>query len=86
LLPSDCEFQRKYDDGADAYDAGLRWLFASFGQDQVSFRRGLVDRLDLRPGMRVIETGCGTGQDSAEIAARIAPGGELYVQDLSIAM
>jgi ubiquinone/menaquinone biosynthesis C-methylase UbiE len=85
-LPSDSEFQRKYDDGAHEYDTGLGWLFASFRQDQASFRRGLVDKLDLRPGMRVIETGCGTGQDSAEIAARIAPGGELYVQDLSIAM
>lgn len=86
LLPSDSEFQLKYDRGAEEYDAGLRWLFASFGQDQASFRRGLIDKLDLQPGMRVIETGCGTGQDSVEIAARIAPGGELYVQDLSIAM
>jgi ubiquinone/menaquinone biosynthesis C-methylase UbiE/uncharacterized protein YbaR (Trm112 family) len=86
LLPSDSEFQGKYDRGADEYDTGLDWLFASFGQDQARFRRELVGRLDLRPGMRVIETGCGTGQDSAEIAARIAPGGELYVQDLSIGM
>lgn len=86
LLPSDSEFQSKYDGGADEYDTGLDWLFASFGEKQADFRRQLIDRLDLQPGMRVIETGCGTGQDSLEIAARIAPGGELYVQDLSIGM
>lgn len=86
LLPSDSEFQRKYDGSAAEYDTGLDWLFASFGQDEAIFRRRLIEKLDLRPGMRVIETGCGTGKDSVEIAARIAPGGELYVQDLSIGM
>jgi SAM-dependent methyltransferase len=86
LLPSDAEFQQKYDAGADHYDAGLEWLFSSFGEDQDDFRHRLVGLLELEPGAHVLETGCGTGQDSIHIAAQIGRDGHVYVQDLSIGM
>jgi SAM-dependent methyltransferase len=46
----------------------------------------MVDLLGLRPGQRVLETGCGTGKDSELILGRIKPDGALYAQDLSIGM
>ena len=86
LLPSDAEFQEKYDAGAEAYDSGLAWLFAAFRSDEAELRKGMVDLLDLRPGVRVLETGCGTGKDSEYIRDQIRPGGRLFAQDLSLGM
>jgi ubiquinone/menaquinone biosynthesis C-methylase UbiE len=86
LLPSDAEFQEKYDAGAEAYDSGLAWLFAAFRCDEAELRKGMVDLLELRPGSRVLETGCGTGKDSEHIRDQIQPGGTLYAQDLSLGM
>jgi len=85
-LPSDAEFQEKYDAGAEAYDSGLAWLFAAFRIDEADLREGMVDLLELRPGARVLETGCGTGKDSEYIRDQIQPGGTLYAQDLSLGM
>jgi ubiquinone/menaquinone biosynthesis C-methylase UbiE/uncharacterized protein YbaR (Trm112 family) len=86
LLPSDAEFQRKYDVGAEDYDTGLTWLFKAFQVDEAEVRQGMVDLLELRPGDRVLETGCGTGKDSRLILDRIRPQGALYAQDLSLGM
>ena len=65
LLPSDAEVKEKYDAGADQYDVGLDWLFASFGEDQEDFRRRLVDLLEVGSGAHVLEVGCGTGASSS---------------------
>jgi ubiquinone/menaquinone biosynthesis C-methylase UbiE/uncharacterized protein YbaR (Trm112 family) len=86
LLPSDAEFQRKYDVGADEYDQGLRWLFESFRVDPAATRNAMVDLLEVQPGGRVLETACGTGEDSQYILQRIGANGTLYAQDLSIGM
>jgi ubiquinone/menaquinone biosynthesis C-methylase UbiE len=86
LLPSDREFKEKYDAGAEDYDTGLDWLFAVFRKREEDVRERMIDLLDLHPGARVLETGCGTGRDSLHIVRRIAPGGELYAQDLSVGM
>jgi SAM-dependent methyltransferase len=86
LLPSDAEFQRKYDVGADEYDEGLSWLFRAFRIDEATLRRAMVDLLELRQGALVLETGCGTGKDSEHILERIRPGGTLVAQDLSMGM
>jgi SAM-dependent methyltransferase len=46
----------------------------------------LVEAADLQPGEQVLELGAGTGLVSSRAAAAIAPGGRLYVTDLSAAM
>jgi ubiquinone/menaquinone biosynthesis C-methylase UbiE len=86
LPPSDAEFQEKYDAGAEAYDSGLAWMWKAFGVDEQRVRAEMVDLLELRAGERVLETGCGTGNDSLLIAERIGRGGDLVAQDLSIGM
>jgi ubiquinone/menaquinone biosynthesis C-methylase UbiE/uncharacterized protein YbaR (Trm112 family) len=86
LLPSDAEFLGKYDTTASAYDEGLDWMFASFGEDRQRVRNALADMLELRRGDRVLEIGAGTGEDSIRILERIGRDGRLVAQDLSSAM
>jgi len=86
LLPSDKEFKQKYDQGAEKYDEGLDWLFGSFYENENDVRNAMLELLELRPGARVLEVGCGTGKDSVHIADRLKEGGELYVQDISSGM
>jgi ubiquinone/menaquinone biosynthesis C-methylase UbiE len=86
LPPSDADFQRKYDEGAEAYDSGLEWMWKAFASDENAVRTAMIDLLDLEPGSRVIETGCGTGQDTVRIVERIGPDGMLFAQDLSRGM
>jgi ubiquinone/menaquinone biosynthesis C-methylase UbiE len=86
LQPSDADFQRKYDEGAEGYDSGLEWMWKAFAVDEDTVRTAMIDLLDLEPGSRVIETGCGTGQDSVRIVERIGSDGMLFAQDLSRGM
>lgn len=86
LLPSDLEFQQKYDQGAADYEHGLEWLFASFFEDQDATRRGMVDLLELRPNARVLDLGGGTGQDSRHIAERLSGESEIWLLELSRGM
>ena len=68
---------------ADAYDVGMDWLFQSFHADENQVRGELVELLELQPGQRALEVGCGTGRDVLRIAERVAPSGRLYATDLS---
>jgi ubiquinone/menaquinone biosynthesis C-methylase UbiE len=86
LRPSDAEFQQKYDAGAESYDTSLAWLFEAFSIDELELRGWMIGLLDLRPGSRVLDVGCGTGKDSLLMLDRIGPSGELFAQDLSIGM
>jgi ubiquinone/menaquinone biosynthesis C-methylase UbiE len=43
-------------------------------------------RLRLRPGQRVLDAGCGPGDDTRELAQLVAPGGEAVGIDLSEAL
>jgi SAM-dependent methyltransferase len=45
-----------------------------------------MDRLDLRPGQRVVDLGCGGGRTTLELAARVGPGGEVVGVDISAGM
>lgn len=86
LLESDAEFQLKYNEGAGVYDIGLDWLFGAFYENEQRVRDDMIGMLELAPGDRVLETGCGTGKDSVLIAEQIGETGELFAQDLSIEM
>lgn len=43
----------------------------------------IVDALPLRPGMRVVEIGCGPGAAARAVAARIGPDGHVLAVDRS---
>jgi SAM-dependent methyltransferase len=45
--------------------------------------RAIVDALPLRPGLRIVEIGCGPGAAAREIAARVQPGGHVLAVDRS---
>ena len=72
-----------YEATARGYDAVIDWLFTSFREDEQTVRRRMIDLLEIAPGHRVLETGAGTCRDTVEIARRLGPHGELFVQDLS---
>lgn len=45
-----------------------------------------MDALDLKPGERVLDVGCGCGGTTAELAAMVVPGGSVVGVDLSASM
>lgn len=74
---------QQYEERADAYDRYLPLTFSTYGEDEEAVRNAMIDKLDLRPGSVVLETGAGTGRDSEIIARRLGTDGRLYIQDLS---
>jgi ubiquinone/menaquinone biosynthesis C-methylase UbiE len=49
-------------------------------------RADLLNRLALQPGETVLDLGCGTGDHTREVAARLAPGGGAFGVDFSTSM
>ena len=87
LSKIEADTKAEYDRVADEiYDRAVDWQFAAFLEDENKVRETMVDMLDLKPGMRVLEIGCGTGRDSFRLARRLGPSGALHMQDLSPCM
>jgi len=87
LTPIEERTKAEYDHVADSiYDVAVNWQFTAFRVDENAVRESMVDMLDLKPGMRVLEVGCGTGRDSFRLARRLGAGGYLHMQDLSPGM
>lgn len=57
-----------YDKSADQYDAAGQLVFHPLG-------KMVADRLELTPGERVLDLGCGRGACLFPIAAQVGPGG-----------
>ncbi|MBV8034397.1 methyltransferase domain-containing protein [Roseateles sp.] len=68
-----------WDRAAARYDA-------SWQRSLSSAHRLLVDRLQLRPGERVLDIACGTGGLACELAAAVGTAGQVVGVDLSQAM
>ena len=68
---------------AREYDRGMEVLFRTFATDEPTVRGQLTSLLGLRPGARVLETGCGTGRDTVQLAATA---GTVFATDLSADM
>ncbi|MDB6157387.1 MAG: hypothetical protein JWO04_1093 [Gammaproteobacteria bacterium] len=61
------------------YAAKLR-LFATFAEPEL---RAAIRALQLEPGMRVLDAGCGTGEALKWLADEVAPGGAAVGLDLA---
>jgi SAM-dependent methyltransferase len=57
-------------------------LFAAFAAPEL---RAVIQELDLRPGMRVLDAGCGTGEALSWLAEAVTPQGAAVGLDLSSA-
>ena len=51
-----------------------------------AYKRRSYDLLAVREGQRILEVGCGTGDDARALAALVRPGGEVTAVDGSAAM
>lgn len=67
---------RRYDVMNDLMSAGLHRLW----------KRQAVNRLHLRPGMRVLDLAGGTGDLTALMRPKVQPGGEVVLSDINEAM
>jgi demethylmenaquinone methyltransferase/2-methoxy-6-polyprenyl-1,4-benzoquinol methylase len=70
------------------YDRIASWivLFEWLLLVPAALRRAAANRLDLRPGDRVVELGCGTGRNLPFLRAAVGPRGKVYGIDLSAGM
>jgi len=68
---------------AEVHDNSLKWLFDTFGSTEELLRNNLVARLGLNPGMRVLITGAGAGNDIPFITDHLKDEGVIYAQDIS---
>jgi SAM-dependent methyltransferase len=71
---------------AEVYRNFLNWLFATFEVDEASFRQSLVSKLHLKPGDRLLITGCGLGDDVIPVVNTFGPEVQVFALDLSTAM
>jgi len=81
---SDTGFEERefWDRRADAWDRRADVL-NSFSD---AYGAPAIDALDVQPGERVLDVGCGPGTTAVELAKRAAPDGEVVGVDLSAAM
>ncbi len=70
----------------EKYNNYLDWLFKSFKEDEMEFRKKLLSRLKLSKGMKVLVTGCGLGDDLPIILDEIGFEGEVHAQDICKSM
>ena len=67
----------------ERYRNELDWLYTTFGEDEVLFRRRNLEKLKILPGQRILVTGCGLGSDIHPIAEAVGAEGSVYAQDLA---
>lgn len=86
--PSQNPIIQAYQKRSDHYDntVGVFNLFRSFGFDIPGWRFKAVQTLDLKPGDKVVDVGCGTGLNFPLIQKAIGPDGHLIGVDLSESM
>lgn len=83
LFEQDRKERVAYDDAFQRYDRGVTWVFESLNADEQENREKMCSLLNLKPGMKILEVGAGTGKDSELIIKGIAPNGEAFLSDLS---
>jgi SAM-dependent methyltransferase len=78
----DVDEREFWDRRADAWErrADAMDLFSSL------YGRPALEALDIQPGERVLDVGCGPGTTAIELAEQVAPDGEVVGVDISAAM
>lgn len=71
---------RYYRAQAREYDRGMEVLFRTFSADESVVRERMTALLNVSGGVRVLETACGTGRDTAHLVSRA---GKVYATDLA---
>jgi SAM-dependent methyltransferase len=68
--------------------AGPTWVAANARLDEMLAPLGHAaqERAQVRPGERVLDVGCGVGQTTLELAARVGPSGSVLGIDISTPM
>ena len=68
---------------AEIHDNSLKWLFSTFKSSEADLRNNLIARLKIKPGIRVLITGAGAGNDIPFFIAALKGEGEIYAQDIA---
>ncbi len=64
----------------------LSWLLENPFMNSVAGAESILDRLAVRPSMKVLDVGCGPGRLAVPAAQRVGVGGEVVALDLQSAM
>jgi ubiquinone/menaquinone biosynthesis C-methylase UbiE len=75
-----------HDTSIEIYENFLDWLFQTFNQDEMSFRKSLIEKLKLPEGGKVLITGCGLGDDVSVALDFVGPDGQVHANDLAVQM
>lgn len=71
---------------AEIHDNAMKWLFTTFDIDGAEFRNGMLARLKLEKGHKVLITSAGAGDDLPYLAKMIGKEGIIYAQDYASPM
>lgn len=71
---------------APIYDQYQHLSFDTFGINETELRNSLIDKLNIKSTMKILELSAGTGRDSELIFRRLDRSSHLYVQDISLDM
>jgi len=52
-------------------------------KEKYDFTKWIANQIDPKPGMKVLDVGCGTGKQVISVARNILPGGEIFGVDIS---
>jgi ubiquinone/menaquinone biosynthesis C-methylase UbiE len=68
---------------AEAYDRRLEQVMS---RGEARGRQRIIDLLEARPGMRILDLACGPGNLSRKLASLVEPNGEVVGVDLALGM
>lgn len=85
MQDSSTDIAKLYTKRAARYDLTEK-IYLPFGFREERYRRDAIAALDLQVGDTVIDLGCGTGKNFAQLLEKIGPTGTLIGVDLTAAM